>query len=199
MILSRNGVTVDGVWVGNRIYCAFTGRNYKYQWQCHWVTHPKDHCNYSIHKVYWVFISRCLVAAFNGGRSPSSWVPELSTASATSFSLSQLRLSTGPTDWTTRSQSEGLAVCLQSVRLGAKPPEVYDQRFGGGGSWTHAVVVLMLTSSLARRWICLLWICIAFVKCMPSLSLASPWPKLWTCSFSWFCMTSACCLHGSVI
>jgi hypothetical protein len=29
-------------------------------------------------------------------------------------------------------------------------------------------------------------------------SLASPCPVLRTCSFSWFCMTSACCLHNFV-
>jgi hypothetical protein len=39
------------------------------------MARPKYHCNYSTHKVFTVFISRCLVAAFNGGRSPSSRLP----------------------------------------------------------------------------------------------------------------------------
>jgi hypothetical protein len=39
------------------------------------LTHSKDHCNYSTHKVFSVFSSRCLVAAFNGERSPSSGFP----------------------------------------------------------------------------------------------------------------------------
>jgi hypothetical protein len=47
-------------------------------WQFHWVTHSKDHCDYSAHKVFWVFISRCLVAASNGGRCPPSEFPNCS-------------------------------------------------------------------------------------------------------------------------
>jgi hypothetical protein len=35
----------------------------------------KDHYNYNAHKVFSVFTSRCLVAASNGGRSPSSGFP----------------------------------------------------------------------------------------------------------------------------
>jgi hypothetical protein len=31
------------------------------------------------------------------------------------------------------------------------------------------------------------------------LYLASPWPILRTCSWPWFCMTSACCLHNFFI
>jgi hypothetical protein len=41
----------------------------------HWVTHSKDHCNYSTYKFLSLFTSRCLVATFNGGRSPSSRFP----------------------------------------------------------------------------------------------------------------------------
>jgi hypothetical protein len=37
--------------------------------QSHWVIGSKNHCNYSTHKVFSVFSSRCLAAAFNGGNS----------------------------------------------------------------------------------------------------------------------------------
>jgi hypothetical protein len=42
-----------------------------------WLTHSKDHCNYSPHtsKMFSVFTSYCLVSTSNGGRSPSSWFP----------------------------------------------------------------------------------------------------------------------------
>jgi hypothetical protein len=53
-----------------------------------------------------------------------------------------------------------LAVYRQSVRLGAKPLEVYDQRFflqlNPNGHSPYA------TSSLTTGWVCLLWICLAF-------------------------------------
>jgi hypothetical protein len=39
------------------------------------MARPQDHCNYSIHTFFSVFSSRCLVAASNGGRSPSSGLP----------------------------------------------------------------------------------------------------------------------------
>jgi hypothetical protein len=59
-----------------------------------------------------------------------------------------------------------LAVYRQSVRPGVKPLETHDQRF--------YFIFLQLnpcihsphvTSSLTRRWVCLLWICFSFVKC----------------------------------
>jgi hypothetical protein len=49
--------TIDGVWIGNRIYWELTERNY------------------STNKVLSVFTSRCLIAASNGDRSPSSGFP----------------------------------------------------------------------------------------------------------------------------
>jgi hypothetical protein len=41
-----------------------------------WVTHSKDHCNYSTHKVFSVFPSHCSVVAFNSGRSRYSVFPK---------------------------------------------------------------------------------------------------------------------------
>jgi hypothetical protein len=64
-------VTVDGVWIGNWIYWALNTRNYRLLWESHWVTHSKDHCNCSTHKVFSVFTGCCLVGASSGGRSAS--------------------------------------------------------------------------------------------------------------------------------
>jgi hypothetical protein len=56
-----------------------------------------------------------------------------------------------------------LAVYCQSVRLGANPLEDHYQRFflqlNPCGNSPY------VTSSLMRGWVCLLWICLAFVKC----------------------------------
>jgi hypothetical protein len=58
------------------------------------VTHSKDHCNYSTHNVCSVFTSRCLVAAFNGGRSSYSGLPNCPRRQLPAFHFSQLQLST---------------------------------------------------------------------------------------------------------
>jgi hypothetical protein len=52
-----------------------------------------------------------------------------------------------------------LAVYRQSVRLGVKPLETHDQTFFLLSSCGNSPYV---TSSLTRRWVCLLWICLAF-------------------------------------
>jgi hypothetical protein len=53
-----------------------------------------------------------------------------------------------------------LAVCRQSVRLGDKPLETHDHRsfFFQLGPCGNSPYVI---SSLTRRWVCLLWICLA--------------------------------------
>jgi hypothetical protein len=62
-----------------------------------------------------------------------------------------------------------LALYRQSVRLGVKPLETHDQRFffqlNSCGNSPHP------TSSLTRRCVCLLWICLAFrTQLTPDLS-----------------------------
>jgi hypothetical protein len=79
-ILSRDFVTTDGV------YWTLTECNYKQLWQSHWVTHSKNHSNYSTHEVFSIFTSRCLVAAFQQRTFLLIWVPELSQAAVTNFS-----------------------------------------------------------------------------------------------------------------
>jgi hypothetical protein len=54
-----------------------------------------------------------------------------------------------------------LAVYHQSVRLGVKPLETQDQILFQVNPCGHSPYV---TSSLTRRWVCLLWICLAFCK-----------------------------------
>jgi hypothetical protein len=54
------------------------------------------------------------------------------------------------------------AVYRQSVRLSAKSLEVHDQRFFFQlKSCSHSPCV---TSSLTSGWVCLLWVCLAFLK-----------------------------------
>jgi hypothetical protein len=55
-------VTIDGVWIGNRIYCILRERNYKQLRQSRWAVQSEGHCNYSTHEVFSVFTNRCLVA-----------------------------------------------------------------------------------------------------------------------------------------
>jgi hypothetical protein len=71
-------VAIDGFWIDNWIYWTQITKTVS-------LNYSKDHCNYSTHKFFSVFISRCLVEDSNCERSPSSGLPNL--ASATRFSL----------------------------------------------------------------------------------------------------------------
>jgi hypothetical protein len=73
-ILSRVWVTIDTFSIGNRIYWTL--------WHSEWLhftshyythTHTHTHTHTSVHSH--VFTGRCSVAAFNGGHSPSSVLP----------------------------------------------------------------------------------------------------------------------------
>jgi hypothetical protein len=94
---------------------------------------------------------------------PFLWVPELSPAPDTSFSL----LTTETLNWLNQQLklrvrvkvTLRLAVYRQSVRLGVKSLETHDQRFFQESSCSHSPYV---TPSLTKRWVCLLWICLAF-------------------------------------
>jgi hypothetical protein len=52
-----------------------------------------------------------------------------------------------------------LAVYRQSVHLGVKPLHTHGQRFFQLNPCGHSTYI---TSSLTRRWVCLLWICLVF-------------------------------------
>jgi hypothetical protein len=88
-------VTIDGVWIVNRIYWTLTlvtTNNY----DSLTFTHSKNHCNYSTHEVFSVFITRCLVAASNGGCFPSSRFPNYPQLQLPASHFSQLTRTTSP-------------------------------------------------------------------------------------------------------
>jgi hypothetical protein len=150
IILSRGWVTIEGVWIGNRIYWTLkqlvTTNNHNILIDLHT---PKFTLNA-------VLPSRCSVAASNGGRSPSSG---FSAASAITFS----HLTTATLNCLNKSKSELL----------------YDWRFTANQSWRQTPRDLRweflfhlkpcghspYVTSLTRKWICLVWIGFTFVKC----------------------------------
>jgi hypothetical protein len=70
--------------------------------------------SYRTQKLFLIFLSRCLVVAFNGGRSPSSGFPNSHRPQLPAFHFSQLQLSTN-----TESESESES----------EPDLLYDWRF----------------------------------------------------------------------
>jgi hypothetical protein len=87
-IFTYLSVTRDEVSIGNWIY-----------WTLQITTtvslsYSKDHCNYSIHKVFSMFSDCCLVSASNIGRSPSSGFPNCPRPQLPASHFSQLELST---------------------------------------------------------------------------------------------------------
>jgi hypothetical protein len=56
-----------------------------------------------------------------------------------------------------------LVVYCLSVHLGVKPLETHDQRLFFS-NWTLAVIVPYVAPSLTRRWVCFLWMNLAFCK-----------------------------------
>jgi hypothetical protein len=122
---------------------------------------------------------RCLVAASNGGRLPTSRLPNCPRPQLpASHSNSPQRLNpssplTSPltlqptdnwlTNWNKVKVTLGMAVYHQSAPLGTKSLEAYDLRyFLQLNPCGHSYYV---TSSLRKGWICLLWIVWSFVKC----------------------------------
>jgi hypothetical protein len=107
---------------------------------------------------------------------PTNWVPGwrpfhtnlLVFSSQAEFQLTT-ELSHSPTSYFTSLHSAKvkvkvtlrLAVYRQSVHLGVKPLETHDQTFFQLNSCGNSSYV---TSSLTRRWACLLWICLAFCQ-----------------------------------
>jgi hypothetical protein len=128
------------------------------------LQHSTNH--YRTHYVFEVCYSRHYPLLGNGfqlWKFPFLWVAELSAASAISFSLlisaTFNRLNQQPKAKVKVKVTLRLALYRQSLRLGAKPLETHDQRFFQLNPCDHSPYV---TCSLPRRWVCLVWICLAF-------------------------------------
>jgi hypothetical protein len=96
-VLSCVWVTIHGFWIDDRIYCTLWYSAWL-NFTIHYYTHTSVHSH--------VFISRCLVAASNGGRSPSSGFPNYTRpqlSASHSNSSQRLNLSSFLTDWLTQS------------------------------------------------------------------------------------------------
>jgi hypothetical protein len=109
IILSRDRVTIDGVWIGKRIYWSVkTTRDYTLQ-----ITITQRAVS-----SFTVF-SALLGSGFQRRTSPFLWVPELSLAPATRFSL----LATAALNW--------LFACRLSLDWLVKSKLCYDRRSVG--------------------------------------------------------------------
>jgi hypothetical protein len=151
-------VTIDRVWIGNRIFLILkqlvTTNNYDSLAELHT---PKI-TNYSTRKIFSFFPSRCLVTVFNDERFSSSGFPNSSPPQLQTSHFSQLKLSA-------ESQSQGYFTTGSLPPISSAWYQVpdHDRRFFWQlNPWSHSSYV---TSSLTRRWVCLLCICFAFVKC----------------------------------
>jgi hypothetical protein len=108
---------------------------------------PKINVNYSVHKA---FTSRCLVAAFNGGRSLSSGFPN-SSATATGFSV----LTNATLNWINQPLSDTVTLRLLVLRQSVLAPNplrlTASMFFFQLDTCGHSPYV---TSSLTRGWVC---------------------------------------------
>jgi hypothetical protein len=148
-------VTRDRVWIGNRIYWTLTLVTTNH-YGCLTELHTQKITVTTAHKVFSVFTSRCLVAAYKGERSSSSGFPNSLRPQLPASRFSQLQLSTDSTRsqsyLTTRGQSASLSWC-QAPIWGPRPDFYYCQLricWCGAPSLTRGrVCCLQLLLSLA--------------------------------------------------
>jgi hypothetical protein len=119
--------------------------------------------NYSTHKFFSVFTSRCLVAASNGGRSlllGSRTVPSLSYELHTSHNCNSQLTQPTQQELTVRVRvTLWLVVYCHSVCFGAKHLETHDQYFFF--QLNTCGYRPRVTSSLTRGWVCRLQLLLA--------------------------------------
>jgi hypothetical protein len=131
--LSLDRVTIDGVWIGNRIYWTL----WISAW-LHFTIHYNTHTSVHSH----VFTICCLVAASNCGHPPSSGFPkyprpQLPALTATAHKTEPQQFCNWPTDWLTNS------VTHKPVH---SPTNSTD--------WTHSsLTVLRITSRYIHTYI----------------------------------------------
>jgi hypothetical protein len=132
LVLSRDGVTTDGVWIGNRIYWTLW-----YSAWLHFIVHcythiPVSTVTFSV-AVAWQRLSTADVPL-------PLWIPELTRSQLpASNSNSSQRLNRNNPDSELLYDWRFTSI---SVRLGAKPIEDQDQFFFFC-NWTLSVIVLM--------------------------------------------------------
>jgi hypothetical protein len=101
-IVTWFSVIIDGFWIDERIYWAVW-----YSRWLHFTVHPYAHT-----MVYSHVTSRCSVAAFNGGHSPSSGFPDYlrpQLPDSNNHSSQWLNLTSSLTDWLAQSLTNQLS------------------------------------------------------------------------------------------
>jgi hypothetical protein len=114
---------IDGGWIGNQIYWSLKEHVTTNNYDSLTELHSEDHCNYSTQKVFPGFTSRCLVAAFTGGRSPSSGFPNSPWPRLRASLVSQPQLFNWLNNWLTAKQllAHASTVILDSFPRGSLP------------------------------------------------------------------------------
>jgi hypothetical protein len=164
IVLSRDRVTIDEVWIGNRIFGTLTHNSWlhftvHYYTQTHTIAHSH------------VFTNRFSVAASNGGHSPSSFsqtVPDpnyqllqLSNDCLQTLSLSLYWLTPNSSQKVRVTVPLRLAVYVNQFILAPSPLRPTISIFF---NWTLAVIVLNVTFSRTRGWLCRLQSLLTFAS-----------------------------------
>jgi hypothetical protein len=150
------GVTIDGLWVGEWIHWTLYTHHSELQvirvLSLISTLYKTPQQPLRVFPACCVFNSRSLATTYNTEDLSASRV-HFDAVRRTSRNWTVVRLKVKVT--------LRLAVYRQSVRLGVKPLETHDQISFQLSLCGNSPYV---TSSLTRRWICLLWICLAFCQ-----------------------------------
>jgi hypothetical protein len=176
-IVTFFGVTNDEFWVDTefidilytplRTTISYSGYRWSTHFTVHRYTHTHTHTHTSVLSLHWQRLYNSLtVTAAHKKSSLYSLIPFLPYLLSHSTAISRGSLNS-PDNYYLVVKAKvrvtlRLAVYRQSIRLDARPLETRDQRFlfqlNSCGNSPY------VTSSLTRRWGCLLWICLAFLQ-----------------------------------